>query len=48
MSITDWNPVRELRPPEQPEAYTDLYPHYLELYSATRDIAHALAVRQLR
>jgi len=47
-AIADWNPVRELRTPKQPEAYDDLYRHYRSLYTSTRDIAHALAERQQR
>jgi xylulokinase len=48
VSVEDWNPVREVRAPRQPEAYAELYPHYLDLYSSTRDITHALAARQQR
>ncbi|MDH2414308.1 FGGY-family carbohydrate kinase [Nocardioides sp. CER19] len=48
VSIEDWNPVRETRSPVQQAAYADLYPRYLDLYTSTRDLAHALAARQER
>lgn len=48
VTIQAWNPVREIRSPEQPEPYADLYAAYLDLYASTRHIAHALAERQQR
>lgn len=50
VSITEWNPVLEVREP-RPDAhrtYTDLYAHYRALYDSTRDITHHLAARQQR
>lgn len=46
VSIEEWNPVREVRTPAEPAAYSDLYPRYLELYTATRELTHELAARQ--
>lgn len=45
VSITDWNPVREKRVPDQDRhaTYTELYRLYVDLYPSTRDIVHALA-----
>ncbi|MPZ96692.1 MAG: sugar kinase, partial [Propionibacteriales bacterium] len=50
VSITTWNPVREIREPrpELADAYTDLYRLYRDLYTSTTDITHALAARQQR
>lgn len=52
VAIEDWNPVREIRIPQNtgtdPGAYADLYPRYRELYTSTRDLTHALAALQHR
>ncbi|HEX6515424.1 MAG TPA: FGGY-family carbohydrate kinase [Nocardioidaceae bacterium] len=50
VSITDWNPVLEVREPRPDAAriYTDLYAQYRALYDSTRDITHHLAARQQR
>jgi len=47
--IDRWNPVTAvIRPrPERLAAYTELYGLYREMYSATADISHSLADRQL-
>jgi hypothetical protein len=42
-SIETCKPVLEIREPRSSEVYPDLYRAYRELYTATRDIAHALA-----
>jgi xylulokinase len=49
-SIQAWNPVKETREPrpELAERYNELYASYLDLYTSTRAIAHALAARQER
>ena len=49
-SIKAWNPVKETREPrsELAERYDELYASYLDLYTTTRAIAHALAARQER
>jgi xylulokinase len=49
-SIQAWNPVKETREPrsELAERYDELYASYLDLYTRTRAIAHALAARQER
>lgn len=46
--IADWNPVEStvVPDPARSEVYDTLYDHYLALYPATRDTAHALAARQ--
>jgi xylulokinase len=46
--IEDWNPAAEVREPRSAlaTAYDAAFHDYLELYRATRDIAHALAERQ--
>ena len=48
VSIEDWNPVERIVEPNPAHAanYDELYRLYLDLYPATRDIAHALAARQ--
>lgn len=48
-SPADWNPVAAVVEPDPDRApdYDTLYRLYLDLYPATRDIAHALAGRQL-
>ena len=50
VSISTWNPVKEIREPrpELAEMYADLYTDYRTLYTSTRDITHALATRQRR
>ena len=50
VSIRDWNPMRETVEPEPAnrDLYDDLYGRYRDLYSSTRDIAHALATHQRR
>jgi xylulokinase len=50
VSIRDWNPARETVEPEPANRalYDDLYGHYRDLYTSTRDIAHALAAHQRR
>lgn len=48
VAIEDWNPIMETRSPIRRAAYADLYPRYLELYTSTRELAHALAARQKR
>jgi xylulokinase len=47
-SISQWNPASEVREPEETlrAEYDSLYALYLELYPASRDIAHALAERE--
>jgi xylulokinase len=49
-SIQAWNPIKETREPrsELAERYNELYASYLDLYTSTRAIAHALAARQER
>ena len=46
--IAGWNPVEStVTPdPDRGRIYDTLYEHYLALYPATRDTAHALAARQ--
>ncbi|MEU8348622.1 FGGY-family carbohydrate kinase [Streptomyces sp. NPDC048845] len=47
--IAEWNPVESVVEPDTTGAgriYEELYAHYLGLYPATRDTAHALAARQ--
>ncbi|MHA4817004.1 FGGY-family carbohydrate kinase [Streptomyces aculeolatus] len=46
--ISDWNPVESTVTPDPAagRVYAQLYAHYLDLYPATKDIAHALAARQ--
>ena len=50
VSISAWNPVKEIREPrpELADAYGELYESYRALYTSTRDITHQLAVRQER
>ena len=50
VSIRDWNPVRETVEPDPThrDLYDDLYDRYRDLYTSTRDIAHALAAHQRR
>ena len=48
VSIDDWNPAQEVRSPVRRAAYDDLYPRYLELYTSTRELTHALASHQHR
>lgn len=50
VSIRDWNPVRETVEPDPADRdlYDDLYGRYRDLYTSTRDIAHALAAQQRR
>jgi len=50
LSIQAWNPVKETREPRPELAgrYDELYASYLDLYTSTRAIAHALAARQER
>jgi len=50
VSITTWNPVREVREPrpELAETYSSLYRNYRELYTSTRSISHELAAQQQR
>ena len=43
--IADWNPVARTVTPEAVPAYERQYPLWKELYTSTRDIAHALASR---
>ncbi len=45
--IADWNPVSTVIEPDPAATavYDELYRHYLDLYPATRRIAHALAAR---
>ncbi|CAN5164901.1 FGGY-family carbohydrate kinase [soil metagenome] len=47
-SIGEWNPVVQTVEPNRHTAagYAELFELYLELYPATREIAHALAARQ--
>jgi xylulokinase len=46
--ISDWNPPASTVTPDPARArvYDELYEHYLALYPATRETAHALAARQ--
>jgi xylulokinase len=48
VSIDDWNPPLTVRHPDPDTRrdYDDAYATYLELYPATRSIAHRLAARQ--
>ena len=50
VSITDWNPVKEVREPrmELAATYAGLYDGYRDLYTSTRSITHDLAARQER
>jgi xylulokinase len=50
VDIDDWNPPADVREPNADSAddYEELYRLYQALYPATRDIAHALAERQVR
>jgi xylulokinase len=47
-TIEDWNPVHEVLEPRQHPACSDLYQHYRDLYTSTRDLSHSLAARQER
>lgn len=49
-SIDDWNPVQSVvRPhPGASRDYTEMYALYRDLYTASADVAHALAARQHR
>lgn len=46
VSAASWNPVREVRLPGDPGPYPELYRLYRDLYSGSRDVAHALAALQ--
>lgn len=50
VSITTWNPVKEIREPNPKNAdtYATLYAGYRDLYTSTRNITHTLAARQER
>ncbi len=50
VSVSDWNPVREVVKPQEDlrAQYDELYSHYRQLYTATRSVNHALAARQTR
>nr|WP_062330694.1 FGGY family carbohydrate kinase [Herbidospora sakaeratensis] len=45
-AITDWNPPAATVTPVPDPAYDELYTLYLDLYPATREVAHALAARE--
>ncbi len=49
-SIDEWNPAEEVRKPrsELSAMYDDLYALYLELYTGSKPVTHALAARQRR
>jgi xylulokinase len=48
VSIRDWNPVRDVVAPDPDTRglYDDLYGHYRDLYTTTRELNHALATHQ--
>jgi xylulokinase len=50
VSITEWNPVKEVRQPrpDVADTYDELYACYRDLYTATRNTTHTLAARQAR
>jgi xylulokinase len=50
VSVTEWNPVKEVRQPrpEVADTYDELYACYRDLYTATRNTNHTLAARQAR
>lgn len=50
VDIDDWNPAVGVRRPDPAlaDAYDAAFALYLDLYPATRDVAHALAERQRR